>query len=51
MDETTAIKVGATALIAALLVIAYVVRRVRLRETSRRMGEALGRYFQRRRVA
>jgi len=44
MDET-AIKVGATALMAALLVIAYVVRKVRLRETSRRMGEALRGYF------
>ena len=44
MDET-AIKVGATALIAALLVIAYVVRKVRLREMSRRMGEALAGYF------
>jgi hypothetical protein len=45
MDETTAIKVGVTLLIAALLVIAYVIHRLRLRETGRRMGEALAGYF------
>jgi hypothetical protein len=45
MDERTAINVGAPALIAALLVVAYLIRWFRLRETKRRMGEFLARYF------
>jgi hypothetical protein len=45
MDERTAISVGALALIAALLVVAYLLRWLRLRETKRRMGECLARYF------
>jgi hypothetical protein len=45
MDEGTAIKVVAPALIAALLVVAYLTRWHRLRETKRRMGECLAGYF------
>jgi len=45
MDERTAVTVGAAALIAALAIVAYVVRRVRLRETKRRIGEFLSGYF------
>lgn len=45
MDERTAINVGAAALIAALLVAAYIIRRIRLRETKRRMAEFLAGYF------
>ena len=45
MDERTAVTVGAAALIAALVIVAYVVRRVRLRETKRRIGEFLVGYF------
>ena len=45
MDERTLINIGAAALIAALLIAAYVVRRLRLRETKRRMGEVLAGYF------
>ncbi len=41
MDERTAVTVGAAALIAALAIVAYVVRRVRLRETKRRIGDFL----------
>jgi hypothetical protein len=45
MDQGTAINVGAAALIAALLVAAYIIRWLRLRETKRRMGEFLTGYF------
>jgi hypothetical protein len=45
MDEKTVISVGVAALIAALLVAAYVIRLLRLRRTKRRMGEILARYF------
>ena len=45
MDERTAINVCAAALIVSLLVVAYLIRRHRLRETKRRMGECLARYF------
>jgi hypothetical protein len=45
MDERTAINVGAAALVAALLVVAYVIRWFRLRQTKRRMGEFLAGYF------
>jgi hypothetical protein len=45
MDERTAINVVAPALIVALLVVAYLIRWHRLRETKRRMGECLARYF------
>jgi len=45
IDERTAVTVRAAALIAALAIVAYVVRRVRLRETKRRIGEFLSGYF------
>ncbi len=45
MDERTLINVGAAVVIAALLVVAYVIRRLRVRETKRRMGECLAGYF------
>ena len=45
MDERTVINVGAAALVAALLVALYVIRWLRLRQTKRRMGECLARYF------
>lgn len=45
MDQRTAINVGAAALVAALLIVAYFVRRLRLRQTERRMGELLAGYF------
>jgi hypothetical protein len=45
MDERAAINVGGAVLVAALLVAAYVIRRLRLRETRRRMGELLANYF------
>ncbi len=45
MDERTAINVGVAALVAAAAIVAYVVRRIRLRETRRRMGEFLAGYF------
>ncbi len=45
MDEATAIKIGVAALIAALLIVVYVVRGLRLRATNRRMGEFLAGYF------
>ena len=44
MDERTVINVGA-ALVAALLVAAYIIRWLRLRQTKRRMGEYLASYF------
>jgi hypothetical protein len=45
MDERTAINVGVAALIVVLLVAAYIIRWLRLRETKRRMGEFLAGYF------
>ena len=45
MDERTAINVGVAVLVAAAVIVAYVVRRVRQRETRRRMGEFLAGYF------
>jgi hypothetical protein len=45
MDERAAINVGGAVLVAALLVAAYVIRWLRLRETRRRMGELLANYF------
>ena len=46
MDEKTAIIVGAAAaLVTVLLIVFYVIRGVRLRETKRRMGEFLAGYF------
>jgi hypothetical protein len=45
MDERSAVIAGAAALIVALLVVAYFIRWLRLRETKRRMGECLARYF------
>ena len=45
MDERTVMNIGAAVLIAALLVAAYVIRWLRLRETKRRMGEYLAGYF------
>jgi hypothetical protein len=46
MDERRAAIAGVVAaLIAALLIVAYFIRWLRLRETQRRMGECLARYF------
>ena len=45
MDERTPINVGVAALIAALLVVAYVIRWFRLRAAKRRMAEFLASYF------
>jgi hypothetical protein len=45
MDERTWINVGAAALIAALLVVGYIIRWFRLRGTKQRMGEFLASYF------
>jgi hypothetical protein len=45
MDERTVINVGAAALIAALLVAAYVIQWLRLRQTKQRMEECLAGYF------
>jgi hypothetical protein len=45
MDERAVMNVGAAVLIAALLVAAYVIRWLRLRQTKQRMGECLARYF------
>jgi hypothetical protein len=45
MDERTAVNAGVAALIAALLVITYVIRWLRLRETKRRIREFLTDYF------
>ena len=45
MDERTAMNVGAAALVAALLVAAYVIQWLRLRQTKRRMAECLAGYF------
>jgi hypothetical protein len=45
MDDRTAINLGAAALIAALLIAAYIIRWLRLRQTKRRMREFLAGYF------
>src|SRR5208282_3874034 len=45
MDEKAAINVGVAVLVAVLLVVAYLIRWLRLRETKRRMGEFLAGYF------
>jgi hypothetical protein len=45
MDERTATNVGAAALIAVLLVAAYVIRWLRLRQAKQRMAECLAGYF------
>lgn len=45
MDERIAINVGAAALIAAVVVIAYLVRWARLRQAQRRMAEIVAGYF------
>jgi hypothetical protein len=45
MNERIAIYLGAAALIAALLIVAYVIRAVRRRQTKRRIGEFLAGYF------
>jgi hypothetical protein len=46
MDERRVVIAGvAAALIAALLIVAYFIRWLRLRETKRQMGECLARYF------
>jgi hypothetical protein len=45
MDERSMVIAVAAALIAALLVVMYLIRRLRVRETKRRMGECLAVYF------
>ncbi len=45
MDDAMMIKYGVGAFIAALLVAAYVFRRLRLRQTMRRTSEVLAGYF------
>jgi len=45
MDRKAMINVGAAALVAALLIAAYVIRWFRLRATKRRIGEFLAAYF------
>jgi hypothetical protein len=45
MDERTAINLGVVALVAVALILAYVIRRIQLRETARRIGELLPGYF------
>jgi len=45
MDERTAINVGVAALVGAAVIVAYVVRTVRLGEMRRRMEEFLAGYF------
>ena len=45
MDQGTTVKLGVAALVAALVVVAYVVRGSRLREAKRRVGEYLAGYF------
>ena len=45
MDERTPINVGVATLIAALFVVAYVIRWFRLRAAKQRMGEFLASYF------
>ena len=45
MDQRTAINAGVAALVAALFVAAYVIRWLRLHQTSRQMAESLAGYF------
>lgn len=45
MDDRIAINIGAAALVAALLVAAYLIRWLRLRQTKRRMAEFVTAYF------
>ena len=45
MDDATTIKYGVVAFIVALLIAAYVFRRLRLHQAARRTGEVLARYF------
>jgi hypothetical protein len=45
MDERSVTNIGAAVLIAALVVVAYVIRGLRLRQTKRRIGECLAEYF------
>ena len=45
MDDRKVIDLGAAALVAALAVVAYLVRALRLRATKRRMEEFLAGYF------
>ncbi len=45
MDNSTAINLGVAVLVAALVVAAYVIHSLRLRQTKRRMGEFLAGYF------
>jgi hypothetical protein len=46
MDETTPIKIGVAALFAALLIIFYVLRRLRIQQSRRRVGGIFARYFE-----
>jgi hypothetical protein len=45
MDERSVTDIGAAVLIAALVVVAYVIRGLRLRQTKRRMKICLEEYF------
>jgi hypothetical protein len=45
MDERSVTNIDAAVLIVALVVVAYVIRGLRLRQTKRRMGECLAEYF------
>ena len=45
MDERTSVNVGVAALIVVLLVAAYIIRWLRLRQTKQLMGECLTGYF------
>jgi hypothetical protein len=46
MDDTASITVGAVALVIVLLLVAYDVRRLRLRATARRIGSVFAQYFE-----
>lgn len=45
MDEWSGTNIGIAVLIVALVVVAYVIRELRLRRTKRRIGECLTEYF------
>ena len=45
MDDQMTIKFGVAAVVAALLIAAYVIHWLWLRQTTRRTGEVLARYF------
>ena len=45
MDERSVANIGAVVVIVALVVAAYVIRGLRLRQTKRRMGECHAEYF------